>query len=206
MIGQYPGVTPENNGPSAKESQRHIQNMVEDANVSLFCCLQTEVPAQDDEMGWEGRGVYLEPAYRREFPRPFTRYGPLAQSFAESPILFLHRQIEDLSVPTCNDALLSLLSQLLLHLEGGGSDRTTLYLHCWGGRGRAGLVGSCLASLMFPELSSTEVLDWVQRAYDSRSGAKDMREGLKRSPQTEQQRQFVRDFVALVHEERDAAT
>ena len=42
---------------------------------------------------------------------------------------------------------------------------SALYLHCWGGRGRAGLVGACLLSLLRPELDGAAVLDTVQRAY-----------------------------------------
>jgi hypothetical protein len=188
MIGQYPGMTPETNGPTSNECQLHIQNMVQDAKVTLFCCLQTEVPSQDSDFGWNkgtcGHEVYLEPeSLRREFPRPFTRYGPLAQSFVESQLTFLHHPIEDLSVPTSNDSLLSLLSKLIQHLEI--NNHPMIYLHCWGGRGRAGLVGCCLASLFFPELSSTEILDWIQSGYDMRSGAESMHDGLKKSPQTE---------------------
>ena len=205
MIGQYPGMTPETNGPSSNECQLHIQNTVQDAGISLFCCLQTEVPSQEDEVGWNKDGkdeVYLEPYHRRDFPRPFTRYGPLAQSFAKdtSSLSFLHKPIEDLSVPTCNRSMLALLSTLLQHLE---HENQAIYLHCWGGRGRAGLIGSCLASLLFPELSSRDILDWVQRGYDTRMGAANMQGGLKRSPQTEQQRLFVREFVDIVHSERD---
>jgi len=160
MIGQYPGMTPESYGPTLKESQLHIQNMITDSNISLFCCLQTEVPAQDDDITWNENGgeIYLEPEYlRREFPRPFTRYAPIAESFAsnnQQQLTFIHNPIEDLDVPT-NDDLLSLLSQLFYHLEDNG----IIYLHCWGGRGRAGLVGACLASLIFPEMSSIDILD-----------------------------------------------
>ena len=202
MIGQYPGMTPETNGPTSNECRLHIQSIVQVAQISLFCCLQTEVPSQDDGAGWsKGEGwdeVYLEPeSLRREFPRPFTRYGPLAQSFAESQLTFLHHPIEDLSVPSSNGGLLSLLSELIQHSEI--DNHTAIYLHCWGGRGRAGLVGCCLASLFFPELSSTEILDWIQSGYRARSGAQSMHDGLMRSPQTEAQRLFVREFVEAVH-------
>ena len=140
MIGQYPGMTPESYGPTLKESQLHIQKMITDANISLFCCLQTEVPAQDDDITWNNNGgeIYLEPEYlRREFPRPFTQYSSIAESFAsnnQQQLTFIHNPIEDLNIPTCNDGLLSLLSQLLYHLEDNG----IIYLHCWGGRGREG--------------------------------------------------------------------
>lgn len=213
MIGQYPGMTPETNGPSSDECHGHIQSMVRDAGISLFCCLQTEVPDQLDDVGWGGEEdgscrdrVYLEPlSLRREFPRPFTRYGIIARELADRPIYFAHNPIEDLSVPTCNKSLLSLLSELIQHLEDNEMKddcNNAIYIHCWGGRGRAGLVGSCLVSLLFPELSSNDVLKFVQDAYSTRLGAADMPVGLRRSPQTEQQRLFVREFVRLVHDER----
>ena len=148
--------------------------------------------------------VSLEPmSIRREFPRPFTRYSSLVQGFLSdtsddsSTICFIHSPIEDLSTPSCNDDLLHLLSTLLQHLESD-TDNNILYLHCWGGRGRAGLIGGLMGSLLFPELSSQEVLAWVQAGYDTRLGAKSMHPGLRRSPQTEQQREFVREFVTLV--------
>lgn len=204
MIGQYPGMTPEINGASSKECTIHIQNMIKHANINMFCCLQTEVPPQDNDFQWASGEVYLTPmSIRREFPRPFTRYSSLVQgvlsntSYDSSTICFHHTPIEDLSTPSCNDDLLGLLSTLLRHLESG-IDNNTLYLHCWGGRGRAGLIGGLMGSLLFPELSSQEVLTWVQAGYDTRLGAKSMHPGLRRSPQTEQQREFVREFVALV--------
>ena len=203
MIGQYPGMTPESNGPTSNECRLHIQNMVQDAKISLFCCLQSEVPSQEDNIGWKegkqgGNEVYLEPeSLKREFPRPFTRYGPLAQFFAESQLTFLHQPIEDLGIPTSNDSLLLLLSKLIRHLEL--NNHSAIYLHCWGGRGRAGLVGCCLASLFYPKLSANEILDWIQVGYGTRSGAESMHDGLKRSPQTDAQRRFVRDFVRAVH-------
>ena len=209
MIGQYPGMTPESYGASLNECNMHIQNMVQDANISMFCCLQTEVPSQEDDTEWDGSPgkVYLEPlSLRREFPRPFTRYGQIAQSFAHSPLSFLHNPIEDLSVPTCNDELRSLLSQMLRHLEVVGNQNNSnnvIYIHCWGGRGRAGTIGSCLVSLLFPELSSKDILNWVQCGYDTRAGAEFMPEGLKRSPQTEQQRWFVKEFTSLVQKKFD---
>ena len=156
MIGRYPGQTPETNRPTVDECQRHIQNMIEDANITLFCCLQTEVPSQDDDDGWKQQneyGVYLSPkTLRDEFPYPFTRYGPLAQSYSttsEEQISFIHHPIQDLGVPSSIDSLVSLLSQLLHHLEmkNGNNQPKIIYLHCWGGIGRAALVGSCLASI-----------------------------------------------------------
>jgi alanine transaminase len=92
-------------------------------------------------------------------------------------------------------AFLSALSTALSHFEAGGS---ALYLHCWGGRGRAGLMGGCLLSLLCPELTGSEVLGVVQAAYSSRAGARQMPAALRQSPQTDEQRAFVRRFVERV--------
>ena len=50
MVGQYPGQNPENNGPTADKAREHIRSVVADAGIRTFCCLQSEVPAQDDEV------------------------------------------------------------------------------------------------------------------------------------------------------------
>ena len=138
---------------------------------------------------------------------------------------YLHYPIADLAVPPL-PTLLDALDGLLGHFEGGGNAVCELSsalrfpinalarlpssacthpharfwpradLHCWGGRGRAGVVGGCFLALLRPELEASAVLEAVQTAYDSRAGADAMATQLKRSPQTEAQRSFVRSFVS----------
>lgn len=198
MVGQYPGPSPEATGPSSEESRQHIQSMTQDANIRLFCCLQSEVPPQDDWSAWEkAKGtIFLEgERVRKQFPNPFVHYGITVREFAPD-CQFLHAPIEDLSVPNSN-ALQSLLLKLMLALDetderGQGA---AIYVHCWGGRGRAGIVASCLLSLLYPNEDSTAILDLVQAGYDSREGSELMPFRLSKSPQTEDQRDFVRAFV-----------
>ncbi|GBF90376.1 MAP kinase phosphatase [Raphidocelis subcapitata] len=64
-----------------------------------------------------------------------------------------------------------------------------VYLHCWGGRGRAGTVGACLLARLYG-LSADEALERVQRAFDTR------RDEGRRSPETEEQRRLVRAYAA----------
>ena len=42
-----------------------------------------------------------------------------------------------------------------------------LYVHCWGGRGRAGTVGACLIAQLYG-LDAEQALARVQRAYNTR--------------------------------------
>lgn len=198
MIGQYPGGTPESDGPSPADVQQHVHKLVTIAGVNLYCSLQSEIPAQTDETAWQAGEIYLPAYLRNDFPRPFTPYAGLVHQAAaadcdfQKQVQFLHYPIQDLSVPN-NAALHDLLSKLLQALLD--DENNVIYLHCWGGRGRAGLVGACLLSLLYPEWDATTVLGVVQSAYASRAGADQMPLALSRSPQTAQQRQFVTQFV-----------
>ncbi len=59
------------------------------------------------------------------------------------------------------------LEPLLASLEARLRAGQVIYLHCWGGRGRAGTVGACLLARMY-RLGAEEALDRVQRAYSTR--------------------------------------
>jgi len=202
--------------PTKLASQQETNNSSKNP-VCLFCSLQSEIPPQDDYKTWiqeNGGKIYLpSDGGRKEFPNYFGHYAPIVQGAFEKrqtiiqrsgrrdmmvmkkdddPPRFLHAPILDLGTPS-SASLYSTLSTLLETLEE--KPDFAIYIHCWGGRGRAGLVGACLLALLFPELDSDQILNWVQRGYDTRLGADDMPIGLKQSPQTFGQRDFVKSFV-----------
>lgn len=203
-MGQYPGQNPERAGPTPDDVYEHVRAVVQDANISLFCSLQSEIPSQMDDKVWRDGGAYLPQQSRKDFPNPFTHYAPVVRSVATTAgardPLFLHSPIPDLSVPT-SKPLQKLAGTLLKAIE---EDDRVIYLHCWGGRGRAGLVGACLVSLIYPELEPSAVLNLVQEGYDSRAGAQSMLPQLARSPQTMAQREFVEKFVLEQQRQRTA--
>lgn len=223
MIGQYPGQNPLWDGPSAAAVESHLQRMTRDARISVFCSLQSETPAQDDHSAWEqlpsqsqpqqatpscGQ-CFLQPeSIRRQLPRPFCQYAPLVERYCadnsnhhaaetEAPV-FLHSPLADLSVPESQEPLQHLLLQLLecmnRNLDHNEESAAAIYIHCWGGRGRAGLVGACLLTLLWPHLSAQTILEWVQTAYETRLGHDQLAEEFAHSPQTRPQRAYVRAF------------
>jgi hypothetical protein len=83
MVGQYPGQNPEVDGPSAVEVEMHLSTLLNDAGVTMFVSLQSEIPPQDDYQRWNqhnGEFYLPELASRLEFPRPFTHYAPVVES------------------------------------------------------------------------------------------------------------------------------
>ena len=107
-----------------------------------------------------------------------------------------HRPLGPERRPARRRHLLTLLDAALAHYEAGGR---AIYVHCWGGRGRAGLVGACLLSLLRPELDAPAVLGACSaRTRAARGRRTRCTRGARRSPQTEAQRQFVSAFVSAV--------
>lgn len=59
------------------------------------------------------------------------------------------------------------MDQLAADLQRRLEEGEVMYVHCWGGRGRAGTVGACLLIRAY-KISAEEALVRVQRAFDTR--------------------------------------
>lgn len=57
---------------------------------------------------------------------------------------FVHHPVKGMKTLTPVD-----LDPVLVDLESRLIDGEKLYVHCWGGRGRAGIVGACLLARLF---------------------------------------------------------
>jgi alanine transaminase len=75
---------------------------------------------------------------------------------------FVYFRIIDQNIAPDNDVYL-LLIQLYARVQKG----EVLYIHCWGGHGRAGTVAACLMA-MCEGLSPAEALDRTQKYHDTR--------------------------------------
>lgn len=216
MVGRYPHLDPIaqapkagsrafGGGPSEADVAAHLERVVCGAGVRCFVSLQEELPPQQLAERWpdDGRVYLASGAGRERFPGPFVRYFSAASEArarcapaplsGPPPLSFVHFGIRDLSLPASRGEAHGLLHALLCELEGEGGG--ALYVHCWGGRGRAGLIGGALLALLQPELSAAQLLAAVQGGYDTRAGAKAQQGSLARSPQTEEQREWLAQFA-----------
>jgi hypothetical protein len=112
------------------------------------------------------------------------------QVLPEVEPMFIHFGIKDFEPAQELKALSNLITMLAARLRSG----EVLYIHCFGGKGRAGLVCACLLAYIYG-LSADEALERIQ-AYCS---LRNLDHAFVKSPETEPQKQQVREFVALMN-------
>ncbi|KAG2447825.1 hypothetical protein HYH02_007281 [Chlamydomonas schloesseri] len=202
MLGRYPYVEP-SRCLRREQGEQQLQRILE-TGITTFVSLQAELPPQE-KMTLAGKNGFLpykatadlvraslngpppmeiveglrNPSLDKFLParkRKGVEYSPVELHFCHSPI-------EDLGIPAAG-ALKALVADLEARLAAGEK----LYVHCWGGRGRAGTVGACLLASLY-DLPASECLERVQRAFDTRQ------DGGRRSPETEEQVAFVEGYI-----------
>lgn len=204
MAGRYPFVEP-SRCTSRTVGEEQLERIISHG-IKTFVSLQGEIPHQKDMplKGVDGFQGYKAPAtliaaalsdpptveemnglrtpYLDKFLPPKKNAPKESRRIIE--LDFLHYPIVDLSVPTMGQ-LDGLVDCVIERIQGGD----VLYLHCWGGRGRAGTVGACVLGKMYG-LSGEEALERVQRAFDTRN------DGGRKSPETGEQHDLVMKYLS----------
>lgn len=72
-----------------------------------------------------------------------------------------------------------------------------LFIHCWAGRGRTGLIAACLLGKLYPEVGAEQALNRVDAYYRCR-GTVAVGKTCRVSPETEEQEDQVRLFFEKV--------
>lgn len=164
MCGPYPG---------AFEDRRNTQLLrrVLSKGVDTFVCLQEELDLEVPEEVWRS-GVALRPYFYD------------AQKLTKKDLKWVQLPMTDGNVaPDSETAQLVVL--MAEHMKAG----RVLYLHCFGGHGRTGVICCLLLSYLY-RISAAEAMKRVQAYHDCRiepQGAK--------SPQTVVQREQVKRMV-----------
>ena len=108
-------------------------------------------------------------------------------------ISFSHRPLDDMQVPSTTLEIRGIVDEEIAPFlkrqkeEGRNDGGGAVYLHCWGGRGRAGMVAAAALARLYG-VPAEEALARVDRALKTREP-----EG--RAPQTDEQVEFVRQFA-----------
>jgi len=98
------------------------------------------------------------------------KYGDYYEPYAtNSPVIhpnrFIHKKIKDMGVGSDED-LEEVATTVAERIKRGEN----VYLHCAGGHGRTGSYTAMSLHKLFPELSSSEIFEYIQFAHDQRDG------------------------------------
>ncbi|KAK9792072.1 hypothetical protein WJX73_007738 [Symbiochloris irregularis] len=138
--------------------------------VNRIISLQAEMPAP--------------PPYQAAATRiDATRSEQNRWQYGKKPMTCVHVPVQDFDVPTISQVQ-SLVTDMADWLCGGD----VIYMHCMGGIGRTGTMCACILISLY-SLPAQRALDHVQAAFDTRKGR-------GKSPETEAQVQFVKDWEA----------
>lgn len=208
LVGRYPYVEP-SRCTTREQGEEQVRRILE-AGINTFISLQAELPPQD-AMTVGGSAGFLpyksvtelvaasmNPPQPREIleglrnphldkflPPKKKAPSPDVAHYSQKQLdlHFLHSPIVDLGIPS-QDKLFALIQDINACLKSG----QRLYIHCWGGRGRAGTVAACMMGALY-NVSAEEAIERVQRAFDTRKDSE------RRSPETDEQHQLVKEFI-----------
>jgi hypothetical protein len=128
---------------------------------------------------------------------PLDHYADrLAELAASRGMTVVHEYLSITDMGTCDvPHMTAVLDTIDRHLADGRG----VYVHCWGGIGRTGMTVGCW--LVRHGLTGDDALDAVRRLFGTMSPQKIRRFGIDGSPQTEAQRNMVRQWVGPISSE-----
>tara|TARA_B110001452_G_scaffold182921_1_gene153655 strand:- start:1091 stop:1783 length:693 start_codon:yes stop_codon:yes gene_type:complete len=166
-----------------------------ESGCRTFVSLQAELPPLDSDLPF--------PAWTSTSEREGRMYLVDARACCTEP-QFVRFPIDDLQPASSVEWLSETVADIANRVRKG----ETLYIHCFAGRGRTGLVAACLLGELYEGMEAAEALERVSTYYRLRASfcvsASRAQDGM--SPETEPQRQQVRDFFSARALERSDAT
>lgn len=181
MVGAYPASLDQ------ALHERQLSSIL-DLGIRTFVCLQREYDGKATEWQWK-TGKRIRP-YIHDAA---TMLGRHTKSGRRDEVKFVHCPIVDCDT-TADEIIVELAANLLRRLDVG----ETIYLHCWGGHGRAGTVASLLIGLLYG-LNGLQSMQYVQTLHDTRRFPLDTP-----SPQTQKQRDQVIRILRRFYAEKSS--
>jgi hypothetical protein len=184
LVGESPA--------SACSMKARMETLRIKGNVTTFVCLQSEVlPQSEDSVIFGG---YQDGCKKDILPSYAKAAYQTIDEKVNSKIKFVYYGIRDMQRAKSLEELDTLINDLLKRVEDG----EVLYIHCMGGKGRAGLVSACILGCLYPNLSLDEVLERIYSYCTMRwKGQGKCVPHCIKSPETKEQCQQVMDYLML---------
>ena len=183
-----PGAVMAGGSPAraSEGADKYLVNLINDAAVTTFVCLQSEVNPVESAENFGGVNKGNEADEMPSYANAAIQVDP-----ATTP-KFVYYGIKDEEVASSMIDLQALISNLQQKVQQG----EVLYIHCKGGSGRTGLVAACLLKSLYSECTADEALEIIQKCFETRArGSGKWVNPKSKSPATEGQIEQVKAFA-----------
>ncbi|EED86680.1 predicted protein [Thalassiosira pseudonana CCMP1335] len=182
----------------ARPTSDTTPTIVAKTNCSTFVSLQAECVPVEGGLALDDGGA------RKEVPIDLPSYSQDVLSFVTSesssggpsPAFLYYGIIGDQTAKSL-DSLSNVVTTLADRVHSGES----LYIHCGGGAGRAGLVTACLLGVLYDELDAEIALEYTNDLCQLRNVVSGEDKHYN-SPEKEVQREQVREFFKRIRAEK----
>jgi len=176
IVGAYPGYV---NDVENEETLTKILN----CGVSIFVCLQEEYDNNISDENWKNL-IGLRPYFKDVEKMIYNKEQYPKLTSCVTKVSLIHEKIKDCDIID-DTVTLSLAKKLVKAIYDG----EIIYLHCWGGHGRTGVIVSIMFHLMY-KLSAGKSMYLCQKLHDTRENDLEVC-----SPQTIKQRLQVTRII-----------
>jgi predicted protein tyrosine phosphatase len=184
--------------PSACRGPTRVSNWVFDG---ALCCGgypsaldENEAEATAHAMAEAKFEVYVNLMQENELKR-FRPYAEAIAARSKIQAEFIRYPIPDSGLPKDEEGFVSLIFRILSLLRAG----KRIYIHCWGGHGRTGIVVSTLLAVLNPSWTAERAVETSQQLHSA---------GRKHKPNDDspeiKQRPFVKRMVARIRDQLQA--
>ena len=170
---------------AAEGVDKCLESLIQNANISTFVNLQSEVnpPPSAENLGGKSDGHEAD---------TLPDYSDAASALNPS-VNFVYFGLVDEEEVESVDKLDEVVTKLVERIHNGD----VLYVHCKGGSGRTGIIVSSILGKLYPELSADEVLERTQTYFEMRArGAGKWVNPKLKSPATEGQKDQVKEYLS----------
>ncbi len=131
-----------------------------------------------------GVTAFIDLTERRDGLKPYAQFLDAARAPGGHGVSYHHFPIRDYSVPSSSAVTTSILDAIDGHIGQG----RTVYVHCWGGVGRTGLIVSCWLATRRGHGDAAASVFQERWGHCPKSS-------YRRAPESKEQRDYVRAWI-----------
>jgi len=190
MQGSRPGF-----GVSSETTLQDQVQTIKEAGCTTFVCAQAECLPEEGSILLDNDG-----GVRKSQPKDLSPYASHVISAAKgddstsNKPTFLYYGIIGMQTAKSNDSLSNAVHDIANRIK----DNETVYIHCGGGVGRAGLLTACVLGLLYDDLDAESALEYTTAFCQVRNMKGIEEEVHYSSPETDEQKDQVREFYKKI--------